>query len=156
MAGSISCELVISAPASSVWDLVKGLKLPAALGESFSDLIEKIDVVGDGSVGTELYVKFKPGTAPYSYLRERFTKVDNESMVKEYEIFEGGHRDLGFSKYLIRFEIVEKDENSCIAKATTEYELNADADPKLASLVSVDQMMGILNVAANKVVNESK
>ena len=72
-------------------------------------------------------------------------------MVKEYEIFEGGHRDLGFSKYLIRFEIVDKDENSCIAKATTEYELNADADPKLASLVSVDQMMGILNVAANKV-----
>ena len=96
------------------------------------------------------------GTVPFSYYKERFTKVDNESMVKENEVFEGGYCDLGFSKYFVRFEIVKKDENSCIAKATTEYELKADADPNLASLVSVDQMMGVLNLAANKVVNGSK
>lgn len=76
--------------------------------------------------------------------------------MKENEVFEGGYCDLGFSKYFIRFEIIEKDEKSCITKATTVYELKEDADPKLASLVSVDQMMVAMTLAANKVVNKSK
>lgn len=96
------------------------------------------------------------GVVPFSYYKERFTKVDHEKRVKENEVFEGGYCDLGFSKYFIRFEIVEKDEKSCITKATTEYELKEDADPKLASLVSVDQMMVAMNLAANKVVKKSK
>lgn len=61
MAGSVSCELQVNAPASLVWDLYKGLELAATLQEGLSDLIDKIDVVGDGSVGTVLDIKFKPG-----------------------------------------------------------------------------------------------
>ncbi|KAL8095553.1 norbelladine synthase-like [Apium graveolens] len=155
MAGSVSCELEVNAPASLVWDLYKGLELAATLQEGLTDLIEKIDAVGDGSVGTVLDIKFKPGAVPFSYNKERFTKVDHENRVKETEVFEGGYCDLGFSKYLIRFEIVDKDEKCCITKATTQYELKEDADPKLASLVSVDQMMLVMNIAANKVINKN-
>ncbi|KAJ0480583.1 putative (S)-norcoclaurine synthase [Helianthus annuus] len=43
----------------------------------------------------------------FPYYKEKFTKVDNENMIKETEVVEGGFLDVGFTLYRIRFEIKE-------------------------------------------------
>ena len=55
--------------------------------------------------------------------REKFTKYDNEKRMKELEVMEGGYLDLGLTLSLVRFEIIKKDNDSCIIKSTTEYDV---------------------------------
>ena len=60
---------------------------------------------------------------------------------------------MGFKWYLVRMNVIAKDEKSCITRNTIEYELNEDADPKLASVVSIDPLMAMMNIAANYLVS---
>lgn len=90
----------------------------------------------------------KSGTQGLSDYKEKFTKIDNEKRVKETEVVEGGYLDLGFTLYRVRFEIIEKDINSCIIRSTIEYELK-DEFAANASLVSVDALANIARLAVN-------
>ena len=63
------------------------------------------------------------GLSPY---KDRFTKVDNEKRTKEIEVIEGGHLELGFTMLRVRFEVIEKGEESSIIKSIIEYELKED------------------------------
>ncbi|KAL6132365.1 hypothetical protein ACLB2K_070736 [Fragaria x ananassa] len=75
--------------------------------------------------------------------------VDNEKRVKEVEVVEGGYRELGFTFYLIRFEITEAGSStpsSCIIKTTVEYELKEEA-AAMVSFVSVDLFANIAQIA---------
>lgn len=58
--------------------------------------------------------------------------------MKEAEVVEGGYLEIGFNKYLVRFEVIEKDEESCITKATIEYDIKEDFTDN-ASFVSIDR-----------------
>lgn len=68
--------------------------------------------------------------------------------MKETEVVEGGYLDLGFTLYLVRFEIFEKDNNSSIVKSTIEYEVK-DKFAANASVVSIDGLANIALLAKN-------
>lgn len=74
--------------------------------------------------------------------------MDNESHVKETEVIEGGFLELGFTLYRDRFEVIEKGNDSCIIRSTTEYELKEDAVAH-ASPVSIEPLANVAKLAKN-------
>lgn len=84
-----------------------------------------------------------PGPSSY---KEKFTKIDNEKRIKETEIVEGGYLDFGFTLFRVRFEVVEKGEDSSIIKSTIEYEVKEE-EAANASLVSIQPLVKIVQVA---------
>ncbi|WOH06560.1 hypothetical protein DCAR_0625988 [Daucus carota subsp. sativus] len=147
MFGTLSGELEVNAPANAVWEVYGSLQLGSVVEKGFTDVIERIEVVeGDGSVGTVLNLVFKPGVVPFPSYKEKFITVDNAKRVKETLVVEGGYLEMGFDRYFVRLEIIEKDEKSCITRATVEYELNEESAAN-ASLASIDALMAIMNIA---------
>ncbi|XP_022745970.1 S-norcoclaurine synthase 2-like [Durio zibethinus] len=134
MHGHISQDTLLEVPAVVVWDVYRGLELGKLADELLRDVIGSVEVVhGDGSVGTIVKVTFPPGTPGSSYLKEMFTKIDDEHRLKETEIIEGGFKDAGFELYRIRLQIIEKDAESCIVRSSVEYEI----DDKLEEIASM-------------------
>jgi hypothetical protein len=98
-----------------------------------------------------------PGPAGYS---EKFTKIDHENRIKETEVVEGGYLEFGFTLFRVRFEVIEKGEESSIIKTTIEYEVKEE-DKANASLVSIQTLANIVEVAKdylnrNKAAKEAK
>ncbi|XP_006343670.1 S-norcoclaurine synthase 2-like [Solanum tuberosum] len=131
MKGTISDEIEVNVPANVAWELYGTLHLSRFIVQELPTLLNKVDVIeGDGSTGTVLKITFPEGTPGIPYFKERFNIVDNEKRYKQSQVIEGGYVDLGYTFYGIRFEVNEKDENSCITKFTINYEVE---DVKLAS-----------------------
>jgi len=85
------------------------------------------------------------GTPGASYLKERFTKIDDNKRIKETEVFEGGYKDLGFHLYRIRLEIIENGSESTIVRSTIEYDVD-DKFAENASLVTTKSLETIAEV----------
>ncbi|KAJ9185617.1 hypothetical protein P3X46_005226 [Hevea brasiliensis] len=137
MRGQQSVETPVGVPATIVWDAYRGLELGRLVDQLLGDVIGKVEVVqGDGGVGTIIKLTFPPGTPGIGYLKEIFTKIDDDNRVKETELIEGGYKDLGFDLFRCRLEIIEKDAKSSIIRSTVEYEID-DTKPELASFVSI-------------------
>lgn len=81
------------------------------------------------------------------YQKEEFVKVDNENRVKEAKVIEAGFLLFGFQSYLMRFEIVKKDNDSSVIRSTVEYEID-DKHASNASLVTTDLVATIAQVIA--------
>ncbi|KAJ7982648.1 S-norcoclaurine synthase-like [Quillaja saponaria] len=154
--GQVTHELELNVPASHAWGLYGTLRLPKLIEEGFSNVIQRIEVEGDGGVGTVLNVIYQPGTGPTNNNKEirKFTIIDNEKRIKEAETISGGYLELGFTLYRIRFEIIEKGSDSSIIKNVIEYELKPEAEAN-ASLVSTQTVAGIAELA-KKLLNETK
>ncbi|KAJ0013696.1 hypothetical protein Pint_21018 [Pistacia integerrima] len=145
MHGQLSQDTVVAAAASAVWDVYRGLELGRLVNQLLPDVLGKVEVIeGDGSVGT-------PGTG---YMKEIFTKIDEEKRVKEAETIEGGFKALGFNVYRARFEIIEKDSATSVIRSTIEYEVD-DELANLASHVTTKQVE-ILAEAIGKHLCEKK
>ena len=86
--------------------------------------------------------------------KEKFTVVDNEKMEKEVEVIEGGYLELGFTFYLIRFEIKELTPSSCIMKTSIDYELKEEAAAN-ASFISIDLFANIAQIAKNHLLSKT-
>ncbi|XVE81043.1 hypothetical protein DITRI_Ditri15bG0031400 [Diplodiscus trichospermus] len=133
MHGHLSHDALVEVPAAVVWEVCRGLGLARLVNEQLQDVVGRAEVVqGDGGVGTILKVTFPPGTPGPSYMKEIFTKIDDEVRVKEGEIIEGGYKDLGFEFCRPRLHIIEKDAGSCIIRSSMEYEI----DDKLKEITS--------------------
>ncbi|XP_058735200.1 norbelladine synthase-like [Vicia villosa] len=147
MSGQLEHESELDVPASEAWELFGTLGIAKLAGEEMPELFQKVEVVeGDGGVGTILKLTFTPGIpGPASY-KEKFTKVDNEKLIKEAEVVEGGYLDFGFTLFRARFQVIEKGEDSSIIKSTIEYEAKDAAN---ASLVSIEPFAKIVQVAKN-------
>ncbi|EEF42384.1 norbelladine synthase [Ricinus communis] len=145
MRDQVSAETPVGAPARIVWDAYRGVELGRLVDELLGDVLGKVEVVeGDGGVGTIMKLTFPPGTPGTGYMKEIFTKMDDDKRVKETEIIEGGYKDLGFDHVRIRLEIIEKDDDdaageSSIIRSTIEYEMD-ETKPELASFVSTKQL----------------
>ncbi|KAF5735317.1 S-norcoclaurine synthase [Tripterygium wilfordii] len=148
MDGQLSHELELNVPASEAWEFYSTLKLAKLVEEQF-DFIEKAEVLeGDGGVGTIIGLTFAPGIpGPVGY-KEKFTKLDNENRVKEAEVVEGGYLDLGFTLYRVRFEVIEKGEDSSIIRNTIEYTVKEEAAAN-ASFVSIEPLADIAELVKN-------
>uniref|UniRef100_A0A5B6YX15 Bet v I/Major latex protein domain-containing protein n=1 Tax=Davidia involucrata TaxID=16924 RepID=A0A5B6YX15_DAVIN len=143
MQGQLSEETEVRVPAGMVWDVYKGLELGKLVDQLLPDVLGRVEVIqGDGGVGTVVKLTFPEGTPGVSYLKERFTKIDEEKRVKETEIIEGGFLELGFHLYRVRLEIIEKDGESSIIRSTVEYEVDEEHADN-ASLVST-KALGIM------------
>uniref|UniRef100_A0ACD5YSS6 Uncharacterized protein n=2 Tax=Avena sativa TaxID=4498 RepID=A0ACD5YSS6_AVESA len=138
MKGSLSHELETGLPASEVWEVYGSLLLGQLIPELLPNILSKVDVVnGDGGVGTVLHLTFPPGIPGMEYQKEKFIKVDNENFVKEAIVVEGGFLDLGFLKYLVRFEITGNADKTSTIRSTVEYEAG---DERRASFVSTNTL----------------
>ncbi|KAM4069475.1 hypothetical protein ACB094_12G093100 [Castanea mollissima] len=119
MLGQLSHKLEVNMPASEAWEIYATLGISKLLVED-GTAFEKIEVLeGDGGNGTILKKTFMPGSHGFTVQKEKFTKLDNEKHMKELEVIEGGYLDSGFTLFRVRFEIVEKDNDSCIIKSTS-------------------------------------
>ncbi|KAK6289324.1 hypothetical protein POUND7_000865 [Theobroma cacao] len=133
MHGYISEDTLVEVPAAVIWEVYRGLQLGKLVNELLRDVIGEVEVVqGDGSVGTIVKVTFPPGTPGPTYMKEMFTKIDDEIRLKETEIIEGGFKEVGFDLYRIRLQILEKDAESSIVRSSVEYEI----DDKLEEIAS--------------------
>jgi hypothetical protein len=88
------------------------------------------------------------GIPDFTSYSEKFTKVDNEKRLKETEVFEGGYLDMGFTLYRIRFEIFEKGDDSCIIKATIEYNVKEEVAAN-ASYATIEPLVTIIELTKN-------
>ncbi|XP_071710705.1 norbelladine synthase-like [Rutidosis leptorrhynchoides] len=152
MIGSLSEETEVKAHVSKAWALYGTLELGKLVAGKLFEAVEVVE--GDGGVGTILKVTLKPGTTSagsgLEYYFEKFTKVDNQNMVKDIQIVKGGFLDIGFNYYRIKLEVIEnsKDEtgSSCRVKITIEYEVK-DEFVANASLVNTELLVAIMGVA---------
>nr|GEW15171.1 S-norcoclaurine synthase 2-like [Tanacetum cinerariifolium] len=137
-------ELVLKAPASKAWSLYGTLELGKLL---VGKAIEAFDVVeGDGGTGTITKVTFKYGS-DIKCLKEKFTKVDNENMVKESEIVEGGFLDMGFNFFKTKIEIKENtNKDTSLLKVHLEYEVKEEFAAN-ASLVTKETYVNAAKIA---------
>ncbi|KAF8012314.1 hypothetical protein BT93_I0453 [Corymbia citriodora subsp. variegata] len=144
MFGQLSHETEVKVGASKAWELYGTIKLALMVKEHLRDAFVQLDILeGDGGVGTVIKFILAGGL---SY-KEKLTKVDHEHRVKETEMIEGGLRDMGFSSYRVRLEVVGKEEeDSCVVKSTVEYEVPDDDSVDL-SIVSVKPFADIAEVA---------
>ncbi|KAK4436140.1 hypothetical protein Salat_0777700 [Sesamum alatum] len=158
MVGKISEEIEVKVPASEAWKVYGSLQLPKITVEGLLNQFSKYEVLqGDGSAGTIIQVFFPPGEAGPKWFKEKFTVVDEERRVKEAELVEGGFLDLGFTRYGVRLEVVEKEgkKEESVVRATVEYELKEEAAAN-ASLVSNEPLLTIIKLAADYVTKNYK
>ncbi|KAG4154345.1 hypothetical protein ERO13_D03G052400v2 [Gossypium hirsutum] len=133
MQGHVSQDTPVGVPAALIWDVYCGLEVGRLVDKLAPEVLGRVEFLeGDGGVGTIAKLTLPPGSLGRGYMKERFTKIDDEDRVKETEVLEGGYKDLGFDVVRIRLEIVEKDSESCMVRSTIEYE----GDEKLADVVS--------------------
>ncbi|GJW48866.1 S-norcoclaurine synthase 2-like protein [Tanacetum coccineum] len=155
MFGTLSEEVEAKVAPSKAWQLYKSLELGKVVGEHFLEKLELIE--GDGGVGTVLKLTYKPEYGIPSY-KEKFTKIDDENMVKEVEVVEGGFLDNGFSLYRVRFEVKVNPNDatglSSLVRSTIEYELKEEAASN-ASLVTMEPLKIVMKVANEYLVNSS-
>ena len=94
------------------------------------------------------FIFIELGPPLFTVYKEKFTKLDNEKRLKETEVIEGGYLELGFTLFLIRFEVIEKDNDSCIIKSTIEYDVKEEAAAN-ASHVTIDAVANIAELSKN-------
>nr|GEY49895.1 S-norcoclaurine synthase 2-like [Tanacetum cinerariifolium] len=151
--GELKKKVEAKVAPSKAWQLYKSLELGKVVGEHFLEKLELIE--GDGGVGTVLKLTYKPEYGIPSY-KEKFTKIDDENMVKEVEVVEGGFLDNGFSLYRVRIEVKVNPNDatglSSLVRSTIEYELKEEAASN-ASLVTMEPLMIVMKVANEYLVN---
>jgi len=156
MEGSLCHEFPTDLPDIDVWEVYGSLTLAQLVPQLLPHVLSKVELVeGDGGVGTILLVTFPPsGTSGLASYKEKFTVVDNEKYIKEAEAIEGGFLDLGFEKYLVRFEIVGQEDGPTIIRSTIKYKVDAEHESN-ASLVSTGAVAAIAD-AITKYIKEHK
>ncbi|XP_062226589.1 norbelladine synthase-like [Phragmites australis] len=136
MKGSKTHELEANVPASELWKIYGTLRFVELVHELLPQVLHKVDVVsGNGGVGTVIQVTFPPGNPGPQRYKEEFVKIDNENLVKEAAAIEGDILNLGFIKYVTRFEIISKGASSSVIRSTVEYEFD-DGRPELEGAAS--------------------
>ncbi|KAK2991601.1 hypothetical protein RJ640_017653 [Escallonia rubra] len=135
--GPISTEMEVNVPASKAWKIYGTTDLMKITLPKYLKSVEVLE--GDGGVGT--ICRTTPLEGP-SYL-EKFTKVDNENLVKEVDIIEGAFLDYGFNFYRIRFENIVTGENSCLTRTTLLFDVKEEYVANV-SLVPIETSMNIM------------
>ncbi|CAD6262476.1 unnamed protein product [Miscanthus lutarioriparius] len=155
MKGSICHEFETGLPAADVWGVYGTLLFGKLMPQLLPEVVSKVELLeGDGGAGSVLLITFPPGTPGSETFKEKFIKVDNENYIKETIVTEGGVLDHGFQKYMVRIQIIGKEEKTSIIRSTMEYEVNdehADTPP----VFSTDGLATIAK-AITKYIKEQK
>ncbi|KAM3234250.1 hypothetical protein T459_32584 [Capsicum annuum] len=148
MFGTLSQEIEVPVAANEVWKIYGTIQLANIVVKHLPNIVHRVDILeGDGGVGSILKVTFPPGTPLLTSHKEKFVVVDDVKRVKIAQVVEGGLLDLGFTLYKVKFEVIEKDKDTCITKATIEYEVKEEAIANV-SFVSIQPFVDIMNLVA--------
>ncbi|KAK2984368.1 hypothetical protein RJ640_005384 [Escallonia rubra] len=109
---------------------------------------------GNGDVGTILQITTKPGSLFYTY-EDKLAMVDNKMMMKQVEANKGGYLDLGFNMFGVRFEVIKKNESSCITKVTIIYEVKEGYIANTIH-VSIEPFIALVKYSNNYLINHHK
>ncbi|XP_022735192.1 S-norcoclaurine synthase 2-like [Durio zibethinus] len=124
-------ELEVNVPASNVWELYRHLGISMLAAQELTNVIQSVEVLkGDGGVGTILKLTFVPGNSSYT---ERFIVINDQKRVKVAKGLEGGCLAIGCSVQIVRFDIIEKTNASCIIRSDIAYAVKKEFeanDPK--------------------------
>ncbi|KAL0403320.1 UNVERIFIED_CONTAM: S-norcoclaurine synthase [Sesamum radiatum] len=140
MVETLSEEIEVKVPAREAWTVFGSLKLAKIAVEALPDQFSKLKVLrGDGSAGTIIQGR--------GFTR-LFKVVDDERLVKEAEVVEGGALEQGFSYYGTVLEVKEKEgkKGESIVRGSVVYELKHEA---ARTTVSTDGLLTILHLAAD-------
>ncbi|CAN4113743.1 unnamed protein product [Withania somnifera] len=148
MFGTISEEIEVAVAANEAWKIYGTIQLANLVVKDLPNIVHRVDILeGNGGVGSILKVTFPPGTPLLTSHKEKFVVIDDEKRVKIAQVVEGGLLDIGFTLYKVKFEVIEKDKETCITKATIEYEVKEEAVAN-ASFVSIQPFVAIMNLVA--------
>lgn len=153
LCGQVSGEVEIGVPACVSWELFGGIQLGEVVAKELPNIFEKVEVEGDGGVGTIIKTVIAPGIPGFTSFKEKFTKVDNEKLIKETEMIEGGFLDFGFTLCRFRFKVLNKNEDSCIIISTIEYEVREEAASN-ASMITIEPLTTIAEAAKNYLIKK--
>ncbi|RRT35809.1 hypothetical protein BHE74_00043185 [Ensete ventricosum] len=154
MKGTLCHELEVGLPAGELWEVYGTLRLAQLVVELVPHVLQKVDIVeGDGGVGTVLHLTFPAGDGP-QYYKEKYVKVDDENRVKEATVVEGGYLEIGFLSFLVRLEIIDKEEGvSSIIRSTIEYEVDEEHAGN-ASIVNTAAVAAIAEAVSGHLMKE--
>lgn len=97
-----------------------------------------------------------PGTPGSETFREKFIKVDDENYIKETVVTEGGLLDHGFRKYMVRIEIVGREEKTSIVRSTIQYEVDREHAGSHAPPVFSTDGLATIAEAITKYIKEKR
>ncbi|ONM14512.1 S-norcoclaurine synthase 2 [Zea mays] len=157
MEGSICHEFETGLPAAAVWEVYGSLLFGKLMPQLLPEVVSKVELVeGDGGAGTVLLVTFPPGTPGSETFREKFIKVDDENYIKETVVTEGGLLDHGFRKYMVRIEIVGREEKTSIVRSTIQYEVDHEHAGSHAPPVFSTDGLATIAEAITKYIKEKR
>ncbi|OVA02900.1 Bet v I domain [Macleaya cordata] len=161
MRGKVTNEIdVVGASADEIWAVYSSPELPTKIVfEITPGVIKKLDLLeGDGGAGSVLDVELAEVFPEPRSWKEKFMKIDHETRTKVIRHTEGGYLNIGFNLYEETFEIIEKDANSCIIRATLDVDIDEDEKfQQNASRITVDAFSGLGKAVSSYVIrNKSK
>ncbi|KAF5200243.1 S-norcoclaurine synthase [Thalictrum thalictroides] len=118
-------ELKVAASADDIWGVYSSPDLAKHLPDLLPGAFEKLEIIGDGGVGTILDMTFPPGEFPHEY-KEKFILVDNVHRLKKVQMIEGGYLDLGVTYYMDTIQVLPTGTDSCIIISSTEYHVKPE------------------------------
>eukprot|EP00928_Gymnodinium_smaydae_P076211 TRINITY_DN59198_c0_g1_i1.p1 TRINITY_DN59198_c0_g1~~TRINITY_DN59198_c0_g1_i1.p1 ORF type:complete len:193 (+),score=4.21 TRINITY_DN59198_c0_g1_i1:34-612(+) len=149
-------ELAVDASADEVWKVYSSPEIPRHLDDLLPGAFEKLEVEGDGGVGTVISMTFPPGEIPHSY-KEKFVLIDDERRLKKVEMIEGGWLDMGCTFYMDTIQILPTGPCSCIIRSSTEYYVKPEVANKVVPLITTVPLQAMAEAIVKIVMsNKSK
>ncbi|KAK9059838.1 hypothetical protein SSX86_020542 [Deinandra increscens subsp. villosa] len=156
MFGKISKDMEVKASIREAWEVYCSPKVGMIIRAELGHLSSVAILEGDGSsVGTVVEIKPCPGVSTFLPYKERFTMIDHEKKMREVEMIEGWYIDLGFTAFRIRLELIDKEEDACIARLTIEYEASEEVVNAYGSIVTMYPFMSATEII-NRYIENNK
>ncbi|KAI3897772.1 hypothetical protein MKW92_042099 [Papaver armeniacum] len=146
---------VIGASADEIWAVYSSKDLWKLMVKLQPDVFERVYLVAfDGGVGTIIHMVMTPGFKGLNLhdFDVELVRIDHGNKVLVVQQTRGGYLDLGYSFFQITFEILAKDDSSCVIRTTTSVETDEKFDSN-ASTVAVDEIYGMAKAIAKYVLD---
>ncbi|CAI9103091.1 OLC1v1001525C1 [Oldenlandia corymbosa var. corymbosa] len=156
MKGSFSHDVKVKVPAAEAWKVYGTLRLSEVVRQRLPNVLSRLDVLeGDGGPGTKMHLVYPPGN-PLGSLKEEFLVVDDQTMTKITQVYEGGYLNFGITLYRVTFRVVPdpEDDRGCTVKCTLDYEIREDSMAN-AGFVSIKALSYVMDAANDYLLSSS-
>ncbi|PIA58613.1 hypothetical protein AQUCO_00500507v1 [Aquilegia coerulea] len=140
-------ELKVAASADEVWSVESSNEIPKHLKDLLPDTFEKVEIIGDGGLGTTIDMTFPPGWFPHQY-KEKFVLIDDKLRIKKVQLIEGGYLNLGVTYYMDTIQVVPTGPDSCVIKSSTEYHVKPEFLKIVEPLITTGPVDAMADVIA--------
>ncbi|KAI3991606.1 hypothetical protein MKX01_015091 [Papaver californicum] len=156
MRGHATNEMdVIGASADEIWAVYGSKDLWKLMTKLQPDIFDRVGLVAfDGGVGTIIHMVTTPGLNGLHIhdFDVELVRIDHDNKVLVVQQIRGGYLDLGYSFFRITFEVLAKDDSSCVIRTTTSVEMDQKFESN-ASVIAVDEIYGMAKAIAKYVLD---